>query len=113
MLDPEILARVEVRPPCDITGGKDPGHAGFEVFVHSDAPVGLNPSSFGELNPWAHADTDDHEIRCQRCTALELDGASINSRCGLFEMEYDAMFLVNSADEIAEFGTEHLFQRSA
>ena len=71
MLDPEILAGMGVRPPCDIAGGKDPRHAGFEVFVHSDTPVGLNPSSFGELNPWAHADTDDHEIRCQRCTAPE------------------------------------------
>src|SRR5712671_6723366 len=113
MLDPEILARVGIRPPRDVACGKDPWHTGFEVFVYSDASFGLHASLFGELNPRAHADTDDHEIRCQCCTALELDIASINSRCGLFEMEYNAVFLVNSADEIAEFGTEHAFQRSA
>ena len=104
MLDPELLARVGIRPPRDVACGKDPWHTGFEVFVYSDASVGLHASLFGELNPRAHADTDDHEIRCQCCTALELDIASINSRCGLFEMEYNAVFLVNSADEIAEFG---------
>src|SRR5262249_46755272 len=93
--------------------GKHPRHAGFEVFIHRDTPVSFYPSPFGELNPRPDANTDDHEIGRQCCTALELDAPSINGRCGIFEMEYDAVFLVNCADEIIEFGAEHAFQRAA
>ena len=47
MLDPQILAGMGIGPARDVAGGKDPRHAGFEVFIHRDAAIEFETGTLG------------------------------------------------------------------
>src|SRR6516164_10583371 len=113
MLDPQILAGMAIGPPRDVAGGKDTRHAGFKVFIHCDAAIDLETGALSQLDSRPHPNADDDEIG-QQCRAIfELDVSAVDRRRRLLEMEYDAVFLVNRAYDIAEFASQHAFQRPA
>src|ERR1700674_1910502 len=74
VLDADLLAAVRVRPAREITGGENAGDAGFEILVDGDAAVDREPGMLGKPDRRLDADTDDHEIRCQRLTGFQDNG---------------------------------------
>src|SRR5262249_4701355 len=54
---------------------------------------------------------DNDELGRQRGAALELDTLAVDRCRGFLEMKYDAVLLVNRADEVAEFAPEYPLQR--
>src|ERR1043166_4191990 len=111
MFNPEIPARLWIRPQRNIAGGKNSRYAGLQVLVHDDAPVDLKAGALGELGPGPHADADDHEVSRQCRSTFQLDVSSVDRCRRLLEMEDDAMLFVQSANEVAEFAAEHAFHR--
>src|SRR5262249_60764747 len=113
VLDPQTLAGAGVGPARDIARGKDAGRAGLEIFVHCHAAVDLQAGALGQLETWPYANADDHEVCRQGGAALELDAGTLDRGRRFLEMERDAVFLVNGADEFAEFVPQHALQRMA
>src|SRR5262249_50250417 len=111
VLDPQILAGMGVGPAGDVAGGENPRHASLEILVHRHAAVGLQAGALGQLDPRPHANADNDELGRQRAAALELDTLAVDRYRGFLEMKYDAVLLVNGADEVAEFAPEYPLQR--
>src|SRR5262249_22193045 len=113
VLDPQTLAVAGVGPARDIPGGKKAGRASLEIFVHRHAAVDLQAGALGQLETWPYANADDHEVCRQGGAALELDAGTLDRGRRFLEMERDAVFLVNGANEFAEFAPQHALQRMA
>ncbi len=106
MLDPNVLATVRIWPPRNVAGREDPRRARFQKGVHDDTAIDAEPSLFGEPDPRSHADAGDNEIRRQRAAAAEFHRAAVDAARGVLEMEYDAILLMEGADEVAHLRTQ-------
>src|SRR5262245_33950354 len=62
MLDSKILAGTGIRPPRNVTCGKDSRRTRLKEFVHDDAAVHFKTRAFRQLGPRTHADANDDEI---------------------------------------------------
>ena len=111
MLDANALATVLIGPACNVAGCEDPWHARFEIGVHDNTAINGQPSPFGKLDPWAHADTGDHEVRLKRATAFQLHLLRVDGTRRVLEVENDAMLLVEGAHEIAHMRTQNALHR--
>ena len=87
MLDPQIVAGMEIGPARDVAGGKDSRHAGFKVFIHRDAAIELETGALGQLDSRPHANADDDEIGRQCRAAFKPHVGGVDRGCRLLEME--------------------------
>ena len=97
----------------DVAGREDPRRAGFEKLVDRDAAIDLQAGPLGKVDARPHADADDDEISRELCAAFERDLIAFDCRGRVIEVKHDAMVLVQSANEVAEFRTEHALKRPA
>src|SRR5262245_51243667 len=111
VLEAYHLAEMGIGPPRDVAGGEDRGLGGLEIGVHGDAAVGSEPRGFSERDPWAHANSGDHEISFEPAAALELHLLAVDASRHVFEVENHAVLLVQRADEIAHLRPENPLHR--
>ena len=90
---------------------KMPGRAGLEIGVDDDAAIDGEPGPLGELDPRAHADAGDHEIRLERAAAFELHLLAVDGARRLLEVEDDAVLLMERAHEVAHLRAEDSLHR--
>src|ERR1700730_15782293 len=112
MLDPDVLLGMWIGPARYITHGVDSGDAGFEEPVHRNAAVDFEARLFCQADARPYADADDHEFGLQHAAALERRALAVDRDDGIAQMKDDAVFLVQSANEVAHVGSEHTFPRS-
>ena len=112
VLDTDALARDGIGPTRDVPRCVNTWRARFHEFIHSDALVDGKPSLFSEREARAHADSNPHQIGIERPATLEGHAFSFDCADGILEMEFHAMLFMQRADEIAELGPEHAFERT-
>src|SRR6185312_12785181 len=100
-----------IRPAGDVTGGKNSGDAGFEIFVDHDTTIHFQPGLLSECERWPHSHTQHDEIRVQGDAAGEDRLATFDASHGVLEMEDHTMSFVQTPDELTELRTEHALER--
>src|SRR2546427_3011851 len=100
-------AAVWIRPSRDVARGEDPRHTRLEILIHGDPLIDRQAGLLGELESRPHADTDHDEIRLEARPVVEHDCVTFDPLGSVAEMEYDAVFLMQCADEAAKVLAEH------
>src|SRR5262245_22254077 len=94
MLNPNVRSGVAIWPTRNIACGKDPRDARFEVLIDQDSMVGCKPRILGKGGAWTNANTSDHKIGVQLGATSEPNPVLLYSDRSIFEVENDAIFLV-------------------
>ena len=79
--------------------------------VHDDTAIEREPRTLGERDPWAHADTDDDEVRLQQAPVVEPHLLGAYGCRRLTEMELDSMLLMQRANEVSHLRAEDTLHR--
>ena len=71
MLDANLLPAIRIGPSRDVAGSQNRWLARFQIGVHAHPAIHGKSGSFGELDPWPHADPSNHKICLDRAAAFE------------------------------------------
>src|SRR6476619_4237863 len=102
VLDPNVLARMLIRPPRNVPRGKDPFGAGLEVLVDDDAFLEGESGVFGQRCRRPDADAHHDEVSVDRSATAQANRASIDRCHRLPEMEHDAVTFVKPLHEASD-----------
>ncbi len=103
VLDADAVAAEAVGIVGDVAGGEDARDAAPEKLVDDDAVVDGQPAGLGKLDIRADADARHDEVGGDRFTGGENDAVALEGRDRGAEAEMDAVLLVETADERADF----------
>ena len=104
--------RERVGEPGNVACGEDARSAGFQERVDHDAAVNAQARLLREVRSRTHTNAHHHEVRIEPRAIIQDDLPVLDGRRLSPEVEGDPVQLVFGPDEVPEFGTEHLFERS-
>jgi hypothetical protein len=97
VFDADVLTTMRIGPTCDVAGGVDVWFARLEVLIHDNPAVGFETCLLGKLEAGPNADTYDYEISIERVASFEFHPFAIDGSYRFFEVEVDAVFLVQAS----------------
>ena len=102
----------EFGPTRDVAGGENARRRRFEVGVDDNSPIHLETGRFRDLDARAHAESGDDQVGLDDASIRQPDPFAVDGASGGLKMEDDAVLLMESTNEVAEFGAQNALHRA-
>src|SRR4029077_18450615 len=112
MLHADILAAVRIGPARNVSRRKDSGRSRFQITVDDNAAINGKTGFFSKREARADANAGNNEIGVERATTLQFDSLAVDRTCGVLEVKYHAVLLVECAHEIPHLRTQDALHRA-
>src|SRR6186713_947258 len=100
-----------VRPARDVPCRVDAWGTRLEILADNDPSIELQTCVLGKLHTWSNADAYNNQIGLDRATFLQADGFFLDGSDFVFEVEGNAMFLMEGADKVTHIRAENALHR--
>jgi hypothetical protein len=85
---------VNIRPACNIAGGKNAGRAGFKIRIDSDTAIERQARTFSKLQPGPDADANDDKIGVYGYPAFQHRTLFLDRSHGIAKVKDNAVFFM-------------------